>query len=194
MAVDALGNVGETDVQWTVDVGPPKVQIRGGPSRFTTDTVVRFRLWSKTDPALFLCSYDGSPQAPCEQTNDVGPLVDGSHKMTVWGLDAALNVSAPISYRFTVDTIPPGMILSGVPDDGVTTPDRTTAFDVWLSEPGQLFCSLDGSVASPCSSPVNYRDLGDGPHVFEVYAQDRAGNRSIVVSRSWTIDPNAPPP
>ncbi len=194
VASDLLGNVGETDVTWAVDVGPPKVRIRAEPDRFTTDTVVRFRFWSKTDPALFLCSLDGSAQAPCDDTNDIGPLLDGPHRLTVWGLDAAMNIAAPLSYRFTVDTIPPGLTLSGTPDDGAVTADRTAAFDVWQSERGTLFCSLDGSESLPCASPITYRDLGDGTHTFAVYVRDRAGNLSIVVSRSWTIDPNAPVP
>ncbi len=193
-AVDALGNAAETDVDWTVDVGPPKVRLRVRPDPFTTDTVVRFRFWTKTDPAVYLCRLDDLPTFPCDDTSDIGPLPDGHHRFTVWGLDAAMNMSPPLLYPFTVDTIPPGLILSGTPDDGTTTPGRATAFDVWQSEPGELFCSIDAADFLPCTSPVTYQDLADGSHTFEVYVQDRAGNQSIVVSRSWTVDPNAPVP
>lgn len=193
-ATDDLGNAGVTAFTWTIDVGPPKVRIRGRPDRFTTATVSPFRLWSKTDPALFLCSLDGGLQMPCDRKNDFGPMPDGPHRLRVWGLDAAMNVSDPITYRWTVDTIPPGLVLSGTPEDGATTADRTTDFQVWQSERGDLFCSLDGGEFLPCASPVAYPDLGDGLHTFEVYVRDRAGNLSIAASRSWTVVPGAPVP
>ena len=193
-ARDGLGNLGSTDVWWAVDVGPPKVRMPARPARFTTDTIVRFRLWSRTDPSLFLCSFDDLPEAPCDDKNDIGPLTDGPHRLTVWGLDTALNRSAPTTYRFAIDTIPPGLVLSGTPEDGAVTADRTTAFDVWQSEPGDVLCSLDAGDFVPCRSPVEYEGLADGAHTLQLYVRDRAGNVSIEVSRSWTVDPNAPPP
>jgi hypothetical protein len=30
--------------------------------------------------------------------------------------------------------------------------------------------------------------LLDGPHTFEVYVLDRAGNVSITATRTWTVD------
>jgi arylsulfatase A-like enzyme len=191
-AADALGNVAETDLPWTVDVGPPKVRLARGPVRFTAIPTAEFRLWSNTDPALFVCSLDHGPEMPCSANTKLGPLLDGPHRLTIWGLDAAMNRSAPTSYRWTVDTIPPGLLLSGTPEDGAVTADRTATFDIWQSEPARLFCSLDGAASAPCTTPVTYADLADGTHTFQVYAQDRAGNVSIAVTRSWTVDPNAP--
>ena len=98
----------------------------------------------------------------------------------------------PFSYRWDVDTIPPGLILTGTPEDGAVTPDPSAAFDIWQSEPGQLFCSLDASEFVACATPVSYSGLADGAHTFQVYVQDRAGNVSITASRSWIVDPNAP--
>ncbi|MGZ6545118.1 MAG: sulfatase-like hydrolase/transferase [Actinomycetota bacterium] len=191
-ASDTLSNPGGTDVTWVVDLGPPLVKILGHPHRFTSTADARFRLSSKTDPALFLCSLDGMPEMPCDENADLGALPDGRHVLTVWGLDAALNRSHPLTYRWLVDTIPPGLALSGTPDEGAVTADRTTALDVFQSEPGPLLCSLDGAAYVRCASPVVYTDLADGPHTLQMYAQDRAGNVSITVTRDWTIDPNAP--
>ena len=193
-AADALGNSGETDVDWAVDVGPPKMRMLVQPGRLTADSYVRFRWWSKTDPAFFLCVLDDLPTAPCDEVTYIGPLPDGTHRIKAWGLDAAMNESVPLFYRFTVDTIPPGLILTGTPEDGANTADRTATFEVWQSEPGDLLCSLDGSEFAPCLSPVGYVGLGDGAHTFTVYARDRAGNVSIEASRSWTVDPNAATP
>ena len=110
--------------------------------------------------------------------------------MTVWGLDAALNRSEPpIVYRWDVDTIPPGLLLSGIPggrrgDHGRRPPRSTSG----RASRGRLFCSLDGAEFAPCTTPAVYLGLLDGAHTFEVYVQDRAGNVSITASRSWTVD------
>ena len=191
-ALDPLGNEGETFFTWTVDVGAPKVRLARFPDRFTSSTIATFRLWSRTDPALFLCTLDGMVLMPCDDENVFGPLAEGRHSLVVWGLDAAMNRSHARTYRWTVDTIPPGLILTGTPEEGAVTADRTASFEIWQSEPGTLSCSLDGAEFAPCTSPVLYLELSDGPHTFQVMALDRAGNASIVVSRSWTVDPNAP--
>ena len=191
-AKDVLGNQGETFFTWTVDVGAPKVRLARHPDRFTSSTVATFRLWSRSDPALFLCTLDDMALMPCDEDSVFGPLADGRHTLVVWGLDAAMNRSHAFTYRWTVDTFPPGLILTGTPAEGAVTADGAASFDIWQSEPGPLTCALDGGELAPCTSPVRYLELADGPHTFQVVAYDRAGNASIVVSRSWTVDPNAP--
>ncbi len=76
-ASDALGNVGQSNVVWTVDIGPPRVRLARSPDRYTSVPDAEFRLWSKTDPALFLCSFDGSAVMPCDDKFTIGPLPDG---------------------------------------------------------------------------------------------------------------------
>ena len=90
-ATDALGNVGVTTFAWTIDFGAPKVRIVKRPDRFTSIDEATFRLWSRSDPSLFLCRLDGLPEMPCDDDLSFGPLGEGPHKLTVWGLDAALN-------------------------------------------------------------------------------------------------------
>ena len=187
-ASDTLGNVRQSAVGWTVDLGPPRIRLARSPDRFTSVSVAAFRLYSKTDPALFLCSFDGSSVMPCDDKLTIGPLTDGPYRLRVWALDAALNRSEPVTYRWDVDTIPPGLLLTGFPEDGTVTTETTASFDIWQSEPGTLFCSLDGAEFAPCVSPVVSVGLLDGSHTFQVYVQDRAGNVSITGSRTWTVD------
>jgi arylsulfatase A-like enzyme len=186
-AADALGNVGVTTFTWTIDFGAPKVRIVKRPERFTSIGEATFRLASRSEPSLFVCTLDGLPEMPCDDTMSFGPLGEGLHKLAVWGLDAALNMARPVVYRWAVDTIPPGLLLTGSPEDGGSTADTTASFDVWQSEPGLIYCSLDGAEFAPCVSPVIYLGLAAGPHSFQVYVQDRAGNVSITASRSWTV-------
>ena len=187
-ASDTLGNVRQSAVGWTVDLGPPRIRLARSPDRFTSVSVAAFRLYSKTDPALFLCSFDGSSVMPCDEKLTIGPLTDGPYRLRVWVLDAALNRSEPLTYRWDVDTIPPGLLLTGFPEDGAVTTETTASFDIWQSEPGTLFCSLDGAEFAPCVSPFVSFGLLDGSHTFQVYVQDRAGNVSITGSRTWTVD------
>ncbi len=191
-AADALGNVGVTTFTWTVDLGAPKIRVVKHPDRFTSIADATFRLTSNADPALYICSLDGLPEMPCDDTMSFGPLAEGPHRLTVWGLDAALNRAQPVVYRWDVDTIPPGLLLSGSPEDGATTSDPTTSFDIWQSEPGVTYCSLDDAAFAPCTSPVVYQGLTTGNHSFQTYVQDRAGNVSITASRTWTVIPALP--
>ncbi|MGZ5297889.1 MAG: hypothetical protein ACXWEZ_13340, partial [Actinomycetota bacterium] len=186
-AADALGNVGVTTFTWTVDFGAPKVRIVKGPDRFTSIADATFRLTSSSDPSLFICKMDGLPEMPCDDDLSFGPLGEGPHTLTVWGLDAALNRAQPVFYRWAVDTIPPGLLLTGSPGDGEVTTDTTATFDIWQSEPGVIYCSIDDATFAPCATPVVYTGLPAGLHSFRAYVQDRAGNVSITVSRSWTV-------
>ncbi len=186
-AADVLGNVGVTTFTWIIDFGAPKVRIAKRPDRFTSIPEATFRLWSRSDPSLFLCRLDGLPEMPCDDDTSFGPLGEGPHALTVWGLDAAMNRARPVVYRWAVDTIPPGLLLSGFPEDAAVTVDTTATFDVWQNEPGVIYCSLDEAEPAPCTTPVIYLGLPAGPHSFEVYVQDRAGNVSITASRSWTV-------
>jgi arylsulfatase A-like enzyme len=187
-ASDALGNLGVTLFTWTIDFGAPKVRIANGPERYTSTADASFRFSSKSDPSFFICRLDGLPEMPCDDDMSIEQLDEGPHALTMWGLDAAWNRTAPIAYRWTVDTIPPGLLLSGSPEEGAVSTTGTTSFDIWQSEPGALFCSLDGADFLPCATPVVYLGLVDGAHTFEVNVQDRAGNVSITASRSWTVD------
>jgi arylsulfatase A-like enzyme len=192
VATDALGNVGVTAFTWTIDVGAPKVRVVKHPDRFTAISEAMFRLWSRTDPALFLCRLDALPEMPCDDDMSFGPLGEGPHRLTVWGLDAALNRARPVVYRWAVDTIPPGLLLTGLPENGEVTADSTATFDVWQSEPGVIYCSLDDVEFAPCASPAMYVGLTTGLHSFQVFVRDRAGNVSITASRDWTVDPSLP--
>jgi N-acetylglucosamine-6-sulfatase len=192
-AVDEHGNLGITILPWTIDIGAPLFHIGSRPDRFTSETTARIRLSSPSDEnAVFLCTLDNSVVMPCGRVTQFGPLGDGPHRFTAWALDAAMNQTAAHEYRWTVDTLPPALLLSGEPKEGAITSSRSTHFDVKTNEPADLFCSLDAAEFAPCVSPVSYTDLADGAHTFDVYVVDRAGIVSITTRRSWTIDPSAP--
>ena len=132
----------------------PKADIDPG-HRFTTDTVVRFRFWSKTDPSLLPLLARRSAEAPCDDVNDIGPLLDGSHRLIVWGLDAAMNRSTPLTYRFTVDTIPADSYLSGTRRRAPSPRTGRPRSRCWQSEPGDVLAR-----STAASSPHACRRSG----------------------------------
>jgi hypothetical protein len=105
----------------------------------------------------------------------------------VWAYDMAMNASAPQTYSWDIDATAPRLVLVDGPRHGAVTTSHTATFKVSSNEPASLSCSLDGAAFTSCSSPVHYLSLASGEHTFEVYAQDRAGNQSGVLTRTWTI-------
>ncbi len=57
-----------------------------------------------------------------------------------------------------------------------------------------FYCRLDNSVWDVCPPPKVYSSLSEGQHIFEVYAEDQAGNKGETASHTWAIDLTAPEP
>lgn len=49
-------------------------------------------------------------------------------------------------------------------------------------------CSLDGEVATACTSPKSYSGLADGIHHFQVYSAANGTVDALGASYSWTVD------
>ncbi len=90
------------------------------------------------------------------------------------------------------DTTPPDTtITSGT--SGVVK-DTSGGFSFSSSEGDSTFeCSLDDAAFSVCNSPMNYTDLADGNHTFQVRAIDAANNVDPSPAQvSWRVDTSAP--
>jgi hypothetical protein len=93
---------------------------------------------------------------------------------------------------FTAETTPPVAILTGGPAQGGFTRDPTPTFTFSSSEHGSTFaCRFGAEPYSPCASPFTW-PLSNGAHTFSVQAIDAPGNQSAVVTRSFTVDTQAP--
>jgi hypothetical protein len=186
-ATDVAGNAGTTSFDWMVDRTRPQVGILDAPNKLSSNPVSAFNLWSNEGPGFFGCSLDGSPAMPCFGAPNFTNLNEGRHTLKVWSVDLAYNESPAITYVWKIDRTPPIVSLVGGPTEGSTSGPGEITFGVSQSEKGQLWCSLDGVEFSKCSSPVRFADLSSGPHTFQVYAVDAAGNQSVTVKRTWTI-------
>jgi hypothetical protein len=189
-ATDPVGNTGaEAVYTWTIDTaGPAAPSITGKPGNPSNNRSPSFAFTG--EGSAFFCRLDAAPRAPCSSGVSYARLADGSHTFTVRAIDLAGNPGAEASYTWTIDTVPPAApAITGKPNNPSNT--RSPSF-TFTASGGSTFCRLDTGVAAPCTSPISYSNIADGPHTFGVKAIDPAGNASAEATYIWTIETRAP--
>jgi hypothetical protein len=88
-----------------------------------------------------------------------------------------------------VDGTPPTVSIGQAPSNPSNSRSATFAFT--SSDGLGALCKLDGGPFVPCTSPVRYDNLSDGPHTFTVATSDAAGNTDDA-SYTWTVETGAP--
>jgi hypothetical protein len=197
---------------WSLDIttsGPadseaPQTTIDSGPSE-TIDSSSATFAFSASEQAAFSCKLDGGSYTPCTSPAIYTGLADGAHTFAVRATDPAGNVDAsPASRSFTVNT-------SGTPIDPGPNPDTTPSIDrtppqvsigtvtvkrskrsatvtfTATDDATATTCSLDGSAATACTSPVTLKKLRPGRHTLVVQATDAAGNRSEAATVTFKV-------
>jgi HYR domain len=87
-------------------VPPPSPVLSGQPSEWSNDPNPAFN-WTP-DAGTFRCSWDSPTFADCTSpANPPSPLGAGGHTFQVVAVDAEGNESAPTSYSWTIDLLPP---------------------------------------------------------------------------------------
>jgi hypothetical protein len=91
---------------------------------------------------------------------------------------------------FTTETIAPRVTITAGPAQGAVIIDPTPTFKFTSNEAGSTFlCKLDAKPFLACASPYTPKAaLSNGPHTFAVRAVDAAGNASVIVKRSFTVN------
>ncbi len=193
VAVDGSSNTSTpTSVTWTVDTARPAQPVLiGTPPELTNNRTASISFTGEPG-ATFQCSIDGGAYADCTSPSDRTDLMDGSYSLSVKQTDLAGNTSVVATALWTVDTIEP---MEPTIDSGPSSPAGSVAGQITFhgAEAGGTFtCELDGEYYDDCSSPFNYGALESGEHVFMVYQSDGAGNDSLSVSHTWTVDATPP--
>jgi hypothetical protein len=125
----------------------------------------------------YWCKLDGESLQVCDSSGrSFSNLAPGQHRFTVQALDSLGLVGPQTSYDWTIDVSPPDTSITSHPDETVTGDSARFTFSSTGGGAGFL-CRLDSAGYRSCSSPKTLRSLGDGRHVFNVAAIDRAGNR-----------------
>jgi hypothetical protein len=190
---DSVGNFDPTPAidTWTIDVTAPDTSIASGPSGAVAAASASFTFTSNEAGVTFACSIDGAGFQPCTSPYNVAGLAQGAHSFAVVAIDGAGHRDpSPATASWTVDTIPPDIMLVAGPADGSTTGPRVV-FMFTMSE-GTSQCSLDGASFVACGSPIPY-NLPAGSHTLMIRTVDDAGNTSTI-TRSWTVACNPPDP
>ncbi|MBI3556009.1 MAG: hypothetical protein HY074_07085, partial [Deltaproteobacteria bacterium] len=181
---------------FSIDRTPPQLSFIGGTHDHVITNQKLFTIGvavSDASPATTKIIFNG---VEALSTLDAFPttavnLVEGPNTVEVQSVDRAGNVAAPIRLTDVVlDTVPP--LVNLTPSVPRLTNQKNAQFVFSANESATFSCTTDGGQSNPCLSPVNYSGLLDGAHAFSIVATDKAGNLSLPVSYSWTIDTKAP--
>lgn len=178
---------------WTVDSVAPSATITNAAQlpALTNLTSVSFN-FTANEAGTFECSLDNAAFAPCASPKPYGSLAEGQHTFRVRAIDLVGNAGAPASFSWVIDTTGPVTSIVQVnPGAGISNVNHRS-FEFQASESAMFRCSVDNGAYSACTSPFEVKDLAEGPHYFEVYAVDAAGNQGISVGVAWKNDYTAP--
>jgi parallel beta-helix repeat protein len=200
-AVDEAGNVDASPAirSWTVDTTAPETSIESGPAGPTSERSARISFGSNEPGASFECRLNEGDFAPCSSPQLLSALSEGPQRFEVRATDPAGNADgSPAVHAWTVDVTPPETTVGSGPPDPFGSRRASISFagedDRSPASALRFECRLDGEAAfSTCASPVDYAELAEGGHAFEVRAVDLAGNvDSSPATHAWTVDTTAP--
>ncbi|MCY4724744.1 Ig-like domain-containing protein [Nocardioides sp. STR2] len=196
LRVQAQGTGGSygpvTRVPFTVETKAPETTITSGPTGFVSSRAASFT-FSADETATFQCSLDGAAYAACASPLQLDQLDQGGHTLAVRAIDLAGKTDAtPATRSWTVDTVDPTVIDLDGPSGTIVDPNFVAVLTFLADEPGGFECRLVPAAFATCGSPTSYADLPDGQYRFEVRAVDRAGNRSAVAYREWSLVTDPP--
>jgi hypothetical protein len=166
----------------------PTVTITQKPSNPSRDRSPTFA-FTASEQVTWACRLDGAAFASCAPGVSYGDLADGPHTFVVRATNAGTETGEE-SYDWTIDVRPPVANVIAAPVAMSNSPSASFAFSA--DEPSSFACRLDDRDFEPCSSPVSYPGLGDGPHTFAVRPTDAAGNIGELSWHMWTVDATAP--
>ena len=198
-AKDDAGNISNVaSYAWTIDLSAPTVRLVTFPSAFSNSSAAPFTFDGMDDGVAitrFDCKIDSSAFTSCTSPTTQSGLSNGSHTFQVRGYDRAGNMSSPASYTWVIDTQAPQVQITSNP--AKETNQRTATFQFVATDTGtgiQLVeCRVDSAAFQACNNlSVQYEDLIQGNHTFQVRAKDLAGNSSSTVSYMWFVDLTPP--
>ena len=192
VATDDVGNTTTETVGFAVDLTPPALALRDGPSGRRNAASETFTFDAEAGATL-TCTLDGAAVAGCDPagTTVAVPAPDGLKVFSVRAVDAVGN-AAEVTRAWTRDTLAPDApAIAGAPTGTVRTTSAT--LDLTAPEPGAaLSCAVDGGDPVACGPRLALRGLDDGARTVAVVATDAAGNASDPATASWVVDTVAP--
>jgi hypothetical protein len=204
---DRAGNVSEVmDASFTLDTVPPTVNITIPTTALTTNSNLTIsgqaadvgsgvaQVREQMDGGAFApLPFDASGNYSLTTSLPLNGIADGQHTVHLQAMDKAGNLSAPTSYTFTLDTIPPKVevhldpafdVGNGHTNDAAVTLDGTTE----PHTPGLLKQTGVTVTSDPVTGAFSFINVAVSPgsNNFTLQATDQAGNvgtAQITVTR-----------
>ncbi|HEX5090464.1 MAG TPA: fibronectin type III domain-containing protein [Nocardioides sp.] len=191
-AVDVAGNAGDDVTVSNVKVDSAKPQSLVSPVSSTTWRNSGTVTLSATDVTSGVASIGYKLDGAATYTTYAAPITlsDGAHTLVFRAVDAAGNIEADNVATIKVDTQLP---TAGISQVGSGQPTITGTDQAALSGVASVSYRIGGSGAYttvPGSSTT--LALATGTYTVWRYATDNAGNSSVAVSSSVTVDGSAP--
>jgi len=183
---------------YTIDKTAPITAIISKPNSLDNNATPTFTFSGDNGAgnggASLMCKMDNDSYAACASPFTSPVLADGLHTFYVYAVDKAGNQDAsPESYAWTVDATAPETQIDSAPSSFFNSASATFAFSSADSDIASFECLLDGVAYASCVSPMNYANLAEGSHTFNVSAKDLAGNVDATpAAHIWIVDATAP--
>ncbi|MEE3133805.1 MAG: hypothetical protein VX298_09590, partial [Pseudomonadota bacterium] len=170
---------------------PPQTTITDAPTTPNNSDAATIAFSANQTNATFQCRLDSGSIYSCTSPEELADLSDGAHRFEVRATNTNGTVDPTWAIQdWTVDTIPPSVVVTVGPQRLTTSSQATFSFSA--NEDGVSFeCALDGGTFSVCESPATQSDLSDGTHTYEVRGRDSAANQSNTAAYEWTVDGTA---
>src|SRR5207237_1103867 len=134
---------------------PPTVTITNMGSLLTLTRATTLGVeFTSASSVSFLCSMDNGISSSCSSPAQFNGIVEGSHQIAIYGIDAAGNIStSPATFQWVVDLTPPAANFVQVTPPETLSNAVTKAFTFSASETALFECSTDQAGFTPCTSP-----------------------------------------
>ena len=110
---------------WTIDLDAPETTIDSGPAGMVRVASASFTFSSNEIGVTYACSLDGAPSTPCTSPQNFANLGQGAHTFAVAATDAAAHTDpTPATRTWTVDTVPPDVMITDGPAEAATVGPR----------------------------------------------------------------------
>ena len=169
------------------DTTPPTISIASPENK--TYSVTDIPLTLTVNGSTFWVGYslDGQTNVTISGNTTIIGLFEGTHTITVYANDTTGNIGASSTVYFTVDTIPPHIIILSPENKTYTTSSVPLNFTLeeatsWIGY------SLDDQVNVAVTGNTTLSGLVDGSHSIIVYANDTAGNTGASQTVFFTIN------
>ena len=194
---DGAGNLSlPLDFSWIVDLTPPIVSIVSGPPASSAQTSSNFTI-TASDPnggtvAQIQCRLDSvASYSTCSPNPSFTDLSAGQHTLYARAVDSAGNISAPVSWQWTVSSTGPVITFTKTPPDpmSIVLPavvDFNVSDPVFSSDKLTIQCGFNGvlkSCTADASMTLDQQSLG--VQSFTVTAKNPAG-LTATKTIQWT--------